>query len=177
MGRRQCELDGCTKWIQGGGTPHCVAHGGGKRCQEEGCLKSARCDTGACAAHGGGRRCQHLGCPKGAASGGTQHCQAHGGGKRCQKQGCSKAVAQAPGSMLCTLCLRAARFSRRVSSSAAATSSVTATSSPFTASTNSFVHQIESLATGTPAPAPSPPVHALRGWLGRVACPPHGCGG
>jgi hypothetical protein len=41
-------------------------------------------------------------------SGGTQHCQAHGGGRRCQKQG-SKAVARGPGSMLCTLCLRAAQ--------------------------------------------------------------------
>ena len=54
-----------------GGTPHCTAHGGGKRCQEEGCCKSARGDTGACTAHGGGRRCQHEGCPKAAATGGT----------------------------------------------------------------------------------------------------------
>jgi hypothetical protein len=56
MGRRQCELDGCTKGAASGGTPHCVAHGGGKRCQEEGCVKSA-------------------------AGGGTPHCVAHGGGK------------------------------------------------------------------------------------------------
>jgi hypothetical protein len=35
MGRRQCELEGCTKLVQGGGTPHCKAHGGGKRCQHE----------------------------------------------------------------------------------------------------------------------------------------------
>jgi hypothetical protein len=35
MGRRQCELEGCFKGIQAGGTPHCRAHGGGKRCQEE----------------------------------------------------------------------------------------------------------------------------------------------
>jgi hypothetical protein len=41
MGRRQCELDGCTKGIAGGGTPHCKAHGGGKRCREESCTKSA----------------------------------------------------------------------------------------------------------------------------------------
>jgi hypothetical protein len=38
--------------------------------------------------------------------GGTLHCIAHGGGRRCQQQGCSKAVARAPGSTLCTLCLR-----------------------------------------------------------------------
>jgi hypothetical protein len=29
------------------GTLHCIAHGGGRRCQQEGCLKSARGDTGA----------------------------------------------------------------------------------------------------------------------------------
>jgi hypothetical protein len=37
MGRRQCELEGCTKQAVCGGTPCCKAHGGGKRCQEEGC--------------------------------------------------------------------------------------------------------------------------------------------
>jgi hypothetical protein len=57
-------------------------------------------------AHGGGRRCQHAGCLKSAQTGGTPHCQAHGGGKRCQKEGCSKAVARAPGSVYCTLCLQ-----------------------------------------------------------------------
>jgi hypothetical protein len=64
MGRRQCEVEGCTKQAVGGGTPHCSAHGGGKRCQEESCLKSAAPEggTGYCKAHGGGRRCQHEGC-------------------------------------------------------------------------------------------------------------------
>ena len=83
MGRRQCELDGCTKRAESGGTPHCKAHGGGRRCQEEGCTKSAR--------------------------GSTQRCKAHGGGKRCRQDGCSKPVAQAPGSVYCRLCLRAAQ--------------------------------------------------------------------
>ena len=81
MGRRQCELDGCTKLVQAGGTPHCKAHGGGKRCQEEGCAK-------------------------GAASSGTQRCRAHGGGKRCKHEGCSKPVVRAPGSVYCRLCLQ-----------------------------------------------------------------------
>jgi hypothetical protein len=55
-------------------------------------------------------------------------------------------------------------FSRRVSYSAAAASSVTAALSPVTASTISLVHQIESLAgVRPPAPAPLPP---LCGWLG-----------
>jgi hypothetical protein len=53
MGRRQCELEGCTKQAVGGGTPHCKAHGGGKRCQEESCTKSAAPEggTGYCKAH------------------------------------------------------------------------------------------------------------------------------
>jgi hypothetical protein len=115
MGKRQCELEGCTKWAQTGGTPFCIAHGGGKRWQEESCTKSARpgtqhcsahgggrrcqtvdCtksalgDTGHCRVHGGGRRCQEVGCIKGAEAGGTPHCIAHGGGKRCQHEGCTK---------------------------------------------------------------------------------------
>jgi hypothetical protein len=59
-----------------------------------------------CKAHGGGRRCQHEGCSKGAATGGTPHCIAHGGGRRCEREGCSKSVARAPGSLYCTSCLR-----------------------------------------------------------------------
>jgi hypothetical protein len=58
-------------------------------------------------AHGGGRCCQTEGCTKAAATGGTLHCVAHGGGRRCQQEGCTKSVARAPGSTLCTLCLRA----------------------------------------------------------------------
>jgi hypothetical protein len=46
MGKRQCELEGCTKGIAGGGTPYCKAHGGGKRCQTVDCSKSAIGDTG-----------------------------------------------------------------------------------------------------------------------------------
>jgi hypothetical protein len=34
---------------------HCIAHGGGRRCQLEGCLKSAQGGTQHCKAHGGGR--------------------------------------------------------------------------------------------------------------------------
>jgi hypothetical protein len=79
MGKRECELEGCSKWAIGGGTPHCVTHGGG-------------------------RRCQHKGCPKAAQGGGTPHCWAHGGGKRCQHEGCTKTVVQAPGSVYCRLC-------------------------------------------------------------------------
>ena len=117
MGRRPCEEEGCSKGAIAG--PHCIAHGGGKRCQHEGCPKSAsfaggtqqcrahgggrRCQTancikGAesntqhCVSHGGGKRCQHEDCFKSAVAGGTPHCIAHGGGKRCQHEGCSKSA-------------------------------------------------------------------------------------
>jgi hypothetical protein len=117
MGKRQCELEGCSKWAASGGTPHCIAHGGGKRCQHEGCIKAAagggtlhcrahgggkRCqeegcsksaqgDTGFCIAHGGGRRCQTEDCLK-SARGDTGHCSAHGGGRRCQTEDCLKSA-------------------------------------------------------------------------------------
>jgi hypothetical protein len=48
-------------------TQHCIAHGGGRRCQHEGCTKAPRGDTQYCIAHGGGRRCQKEGCAKSAA--------------------------------------------------------------------------------------------------------------
>ena len=76
------------------------------QCEEEGCCKLARGSTGYCTGHGGGKRCQQEGCLKAAQSGGTPHCLAHGGGKRCQQEGCTKAVAKAAGSTLCTLCLQ-----------------------------------------------------------------------
>ena len=78
MGKRQCELEGCTKWVQAGGTPHCKAHGGGKRCQQEGCFKSAMAGRPLrCIAHGGGRRCQHEGCTKSVARlAGSKYCSA-----------------------------------------------------------------------------------------------------
>jgi hypothetical protein len=68
-----------------------TAHGGGRRCQEEGCAKGALAGgTLHCFAHGGGRRCHHEGCSKWAQGGGTPYCVAHGGGKRCQEEGCAK---------------------------------------------------------------------------------------
>ena len=103
MPRKLCEREGCTKGAVSGGTPHCVAHGGVKRCQKEDRTKSARGDTDFlewtdrgdtdfCIAHGRGRRCQHAGCPKSAASVGTPHCVAHGGGRRCQEEDCTKSA-------------------------------------------------------------------------------------
>jgi len=41
MPRKLCEREGCTKGAVSGGTPHCIAHGGGRRCKEEDCTNSA----------------------------------------------------------------------------------------------------------------------------------------
>jgi hypothetical protein len=68
-----------------------AAHGRGKRCQQEGCPKSAHGSTRYYAVHGGGKRCQQEGCPK-SAIGSTGYCLAHGGGKRCQQEGCPKSA-------------------------------------------------------------------------------------
>jgi Rieske Fe-S protein len=38
--RGRCQHAGCPKAAATGGTPHCIAHGGGKRCQQEGCFKA-----------------------------------------------------------------------------------------------------------------------------------------
>jgi hypothetical protein len=64
------------------------AHGGGRRCIEEGCTKSAEGTTELCAAHGGGRRCATEGCTK-SAQGPTDSCTAHGGGQRCGDACCT----------------------------------------------------------------------------------------
>ena len=40
-------------------TYKCILHGGGKRCAEPGCLKSALGKTDKCKSHGGGKRCPH----------------------------------------------------------------------------------------------------------------------
>jgi hypothetical protein len=45
MGRRPCEEEGCSKWGKGS-TRYCKAHGGGKRCQHEGCIKAAATEGG-----------------------------------------------------------------------------------------------------------------------------------
>merc|ERR1712032_1591734 len=69
----------------------CIAHGGGPRCQVEGCNKGAR-GGGRCSAHGGGRRCQEDGCDKAPASGGR--CIVHAGKKRNRSliEGCELEV-------------------------------------------------------------------------------------
>ncbi|GBG23826.1 Hypothetical Protein FCC1311_000462 [Hondaea fermentalgiana] len=82
-----CNFIRCDKLARGRG--YCKRHGGGRRCESENCLRSARSGSKFCTSHGGGRRCQTPGCTKGA-EGATYHCVAHGGGKRCQHEGCTK---------------------------------------------------------------------------------------
>ena len=52
-----------------------------KRCDFEGCVKGAYMGRSFCRAHGGGKRCTTDACVKLDAGGG--HCVSHGGGKRC----------------------------------------------------------------------------------------------
>ena len=65
-----------------GKTDKCIEHGGGKRCNEEECNKSAQGKTDKCIEHGGGKRCNEEECNK-SAQGKSDKCKAHGGGKRC----------------------------------------------------------------------------------------------
>jgi hypothetical protein len=85
--RRSCNEEGCTSYARDAKTGKCIAHGGGKRCTEPGCRKSALLPTDKCVAHGGGKRCTEPGCRKSALLP-TYKCVAHGGGKRCTEPGC-----------------------------------------------------------------------------------------
>jgi len=58
---KHCSHQGCIKWARSG-YDYCVAHGGGPRCQHDGCTKAVKGDY--CVAHGGGPRCQHDDCNK-----------------------------------------------------------------------------------------------------------------
>eukprot|EP00959_Pyramimonas_sp_CCMP1952_P110046 2302354-Pyramimonas_sp.AAC.2 len=112
-----CKEKGCSKPVDGG-NPYCILHGGGRKCQHEGCEKYAELHVGSsykdvfCKAHGedrrrqqgskakqkakvqisnlppGERKCQFGNCKLLAANGGTLFCLAHGGGHRCQHEGC-----------------------------------------------------------------------------------------
>jgi hypothetical protein len=86
-GGRRCSEPGCQKSARGT-TANCIAHGGGHRCSKPGCQKSA-VGTDNCIAHGGGRRCSEPGYQKSAQST-TANCIAHGGGRRCSEPGFQK---------------------------------------------------------------------------------------
>ncbi|ETL95227.1 hypothetical protein L917_06947 [Phytophthora nicotianae] len=82
---RICKEPDCDKYVVDHGL--CIRHGGGKRCNVEGCNCRAQ-NRGLCWKHGGYTRCTVEGCTKRAKSRGI--CWSHGGGTRCKFEGCSK---------------------------------------------------------------------------------------
>ena len=100
---RLCDFEGCKSSARAGGDPFCKRHGGGRRCQVDGCGKSGLFVQGdstnlraLCVLHGGGRRCQQQGCSRAARSGFFQFCAAHGGGRRCEHDGCETQARPGP---------------------------------------------------------------------------------
>ena len=89
-GGKRCIEPDCTKSAEGK-TDFCKRHGGGKRCIEPDCTKSAIDKTDFCKRHGGGKRCIEPDCTK-SAIGNTNNCYAHGGGKRCIEPDCTKSA-------------------------------------------------------------------------------------
>jgi hypothetical protein len=87
-----CTFEGCAKMAHGPTYLFCLRHGGGYRCQEPGCTRSAY-STKYCSRHGGGPRCQWEGCNKGAISN-SSYCRRHGGGSRCQHPNCPEGARQ-----------------------------------------------------------------------------------
>jgi hypothetical protein len=89
---KMCTFEGCAKMAHGPTYLFCLRHGGGYRCQEPGCTRSAY-STKYCSRHGGGPRCQWEGCVKGAISN-SSYCRRHGGGSRCQHPNCPEGARQ-----------------------------------------------------------------------------------
>jgi len=87
-----CTFEGCAKMAHGPTYLYCLRHGGGYRCQYDGCIRSAY-STKFCSKHGGGPRCQWEGCIKGAISN-SSFCRRHGGGNRCQHPNCPEGARQ-----------------------------------------------------------------------------------
>ncbi|KAG3067871.1 hypothetical protein PC122_g17206 [Phytophthora cactorum] len=86
---RICKEPDCDKYVVDHGL--CIRHGGGKRCNVEGCNCRAQ-NRGLCWKHGGYTICKYDGCSKIAVSLGR--CWAHGGGKRCSIETCRKPASE-----------------------------------------------------------------------------------
>lgn len=69
-----CSVIGCNKRRRVGG--RCVAHGGGKRCEVDGCERAIQAPGNRCIMHGGGHRCKLYGCFK-RAQRGKPRCLGH----------------------------------------------------------------------------------------------------
>jgi hypothetical protein len=104
-----CTVPGCQsrKVTQS----RCKRHGGGRRCEHPGCLRSAQGAVAPprCKVHGGGHRCAVTGCTNSSVDAihapdgsrrddSTLRCKKHGGGRRCNFEGCPKS-AQAGGGL------------------------------------------------------------------------------
>jgi len=89
---KACTYPDCIKMAHGPSYQFCLRHGGGYRCQQDGCTRSAY-STKYCSKHGGGPRCQWQSCVKGAISNST-FCRRHGGGNRCQHPNCPEGARQ-----------------------------------------------------------------------------------
>ena len=84
----RCFQPGCDKSAVDG-YDRCRKDGGGPRCQQEDCSTSARSGYGLCSKHLGGKRCSHPDCTTSAREP-DDLCGKHGGG-RCAHPGCDKA--------------------------------------------------------------------------------------
>ena len=87
LGGRRCTVFGCNKGARD--KLFCSGHGGGRRCAEPDCQKSAVGGSLVCCTHGGGRKCSVPDCTKYRQSP-TQYCIKHGGGRICSITGCTK---------------------------------------------------------------------------------------
>jgi len=98
---KACSYPDCGKTRLG--PLFCIRHGGGKRCEFEGCIKGASGSIGGgarfCITHGGGRRCKVDNCKSTAKKNGL--CSTHGGRYECLVSGCRRS-SHGP-SKLCTL--------------------------------------------------------------------------
>ncbi|EGZ17919.1 hypothetical protein PHYSODRAFT_315059 [Phytophthora sojae] len=91
-GGARCQVEGCDKSSQGGGL--CRAHGGCKKCRVPGCSKGTQ-RLGLCYLHGGIRRCIMEGCKK--KDRGNGYCISHGGGRRCEAENCNRSISRVRG--------------------------------------------------------------------------------
>lgn len=91
---RKCQHPNCPTPTLSHKEKFCRKHGGGPRCQAQGCIHAANVSGGLCRKHGGGPRCQFSGCSKGSSTTGDRRfCVEHGGGKRCEYKGCPSTAA------------------------------------------------------------------------------------
>jgi len=98
-GGKRCQYQGCDRPAQGGFN-FCSNHGGKLKCSEDDCFQGRRDGTLYCIRHGGGTRCSIPKCLNGQADG-SGLCRKHGGGQRCEFEGCKNGACTSKGERLC----------------------------------------------------------------------------